>query len=110
MPVSLVGLPATRLDPAVEATAYYVLAEAVTNAQKHAACSGIRVCMALEPDALIVGVADEGTGGADERAGTGLLGLRRRVEAAGGSLELESPRGGGTRLVATLPIEGPPAA
>ena len=108
VPVSLAGLPTTRLDPAVEATAYYVLAEAVTNAQKHAACSGIRVCMTLEPDALIVEVGDDGTGGADEHAGTGLLGLRRRVEAAGGTLELESPPGGGTRLVATLPIEAHP--
>ena len=110
VPVSLAGLPATRLDPAVEATAYYVLAEAVTNAQKHAACSGIRVCLTLERDVLIVEVGDDGTGGADEHAGTGLLGLRRRVEAAGGTFELESPPGGGTRLVAKLPIERPPGA
>ena len=103
-------MPATRLDPAVEATAYYVVAEAVTNAQKHAACSGIRVCLTVERDVLLVEVGDDGTGGADEHAGTGLLGLRRRVEAAGGTFELESPPGGGTRLVAKLPIERPPAA
>ena len=110
VPVSVEGLPANRVDAGVEATAYYVLAEAVTNAQKHAGCSEIRVSLALEQDVLQVEVADDGAGGADEDAGTGLLGLRRRVEAAGGTFELESPPGGGTRLTAALPVASPAVA
>jgi signal transduction histidine kinase len=109
VPVVVSGLPTARLDPAVEATAYYVLAEAVTNAQKHAGCSQISVSVAVGADAVSLEIADDGAGGADERAGTGLLGLRRRVEASGGSFELESPPGGGTRLTAQLPVESPPA-
>jgi len=103
VPVRLLTLPAIRLDPAVEATAYYVVAEALANAQKHAGSSTIRVSVRLEREVLTVEIGDDGGGGADERAGTGLLGLRRRIEAAGGTFELDSPPGGGTRLAAALP-------
>jgi len=99
----LVGLPSVRLDGTAEATAYYVLAEAVTNAQKHAQASSIRVRTELVPGALRVEVADDGVGGAEESDGLGIQGLRDRVEAIGGVLTVDSQPGGGTCVVATIP-------
>lgn len=95
------------LPPQVEATAYYVVAEAVANAAKHAGASHVEVTIASSDDELAVTVGDDGSGGAVPAGGLG--GLADRVEALGGSFSLRSPSGGGTRLSAALPL-GPPAA
>jgi signal transduction histidine kinase len=112
VPIDLHALPSTRLDESSEATAYYVIAEAVTNAQKHAAASSIRVSATFARGVLRVEIADDGRGGALPDAGTGLLGLRDRVEAVGGTLDIASPVGRGTRITAKVPAttaggEGP---
>src|SRR4051794_41817201 len=85
IPVKLVALPKQRLDPVTEATAFYVIAETVTNAQRYARPSAIRVAATHAPGALVVEVVDDGAGGAVEHAGSGLQGLRDRVEAIGGA-------------------------
>ncbi len=93
-----------RLPPAVENAAYFVVAEALTNATKHAPGCTVRVGLALYPGSLIVDVSDDGPGGADP-TGSGLTGLRARVEALDGTLTLTSPDGGPTHLHAELPCE-----
>ena len=108
MPVELRrAAVATRLDDTVEATAYYVVAEAVTNAQKHAHASSIRVRIADGADVLLVEVVDDGVGGAAEGSGLGLRGLRDRVEAIGGTFAVDSPAGRGTRVAAAIPAVAP---
>jgi signal transduction histidine kinase len=91
------------LSPVVESTAYFVVAEALTNALKHASPTSLVVRLARVEDHLRVEVTDDGIGGASVRAGTGLGGLVDRVETLGGRLELSSPPEQGTRLVAELP-------
>jgi signal transduction histidine kinase len=91
-----------RPPAAVETAAYFVAAEAIANAGKHAGASRVDVRLARTDGTLLVEVRDDGRGGADA-AGPGLTGLRRRVEALDGRLELESPAGGGTVLRAELP-------
>ena len=108
VPVELdVRLPG-RLPPAMEAAAYYVAAEAVTNTVKHARASQVWLSAVQEPEALTVVVRDDGVGGACVECGTeqatGLGGLKDRVEALGGTLEVVSPDGEGTRLTATFPL------
>jgi signal transduction histidine kinase len=103
IPVSLVGVPTGRLDPTVEATAYYVVAEAVANAQRHAGASFVRVRISFLRGYLSVEVTDDGQGGASYRVGSGLEGLRDRVEALGGEFRLDSPAGEGTRILAGIP-------
>jgi signal transduction histidine kinase len=104
MPVVLGELPAMRFDDTTEATAYYVVSEAIANAQKHSGADAIRVRVALGPSVLHVEVADDGAGGAIETPGSGLEGLRDRVEAVGGTFALDSPAGRGTRIHAVIPI------
>jgi signal transduction histidine kinase len=106
VPVEIVGLPTRRFPEQVEATAYYVLSEAMTNAQKYAQASPIRVEALVTDDALHVQVSDDGVGGASEGIGSGLHGLRQRVEGAGGRFLLESRPGRGTRVAATIPLAG----
>ncbi len=101
--VELLELPSRRLDDTVEATAYYVVAEAITNVQKHARASSIRVRIADGADVLLVEVVDDGVGGAAEGSGLGLRGLRDRVEAIGGTFAVDSPAGRGTRLAVDIP-------
>ena len=84
-------LPDTRVDDTAEATAYYVIAEAVTNAQRSAQASSIEVSAAASHRVLAVAVADDGVGGATERMGSGLQGLRDRVEAIGGTFDAREP-------------------
>ncbi len=96
-------LPSTRAADASEAVAYYVVAEAIVNVQKHARASEIVVRVGAEGAALSVEVSDDGIGGAGERAGGGLEGLRERVESCGGALRVRSPLGGGTRISAEIP-------
>jgi signal transduction histidine kinase len=90
------------LAPAVENAAYFVIAEALTNTAKHAAAARSWIVISEEHRALTVVVGDDGAGGADP-AGSGLAGLRARVEALDGSLKVESPAGAGTVLEARLP-------
>jgi signal transduction histidine kinase len=102
--IKLLELPGHRLDPALENVAYYVVAEAIANAQKYSVASLIEVRAAAEPHVLRLEIADNGVGGAVERPGSGLEGLRDRAEAVGGSLQLVSPPGGGTRIRAAIPV------
>ncbi|MFL5827261.1 MAG: sensor histidine kinase, partial [Thermoleophilaceae bacterium] len=105
VPVQIVELLSIRLDVAAEATAYYVVAESLANAQKHSRASAIEIRTAITPGLLHVLIGDDGVGGAEESAGTGLQGLRDRVEAIGGSFGVESSAGGGTRVAAVIPAE-----
>jgi signal transduction histidine kinase len=93
---------AERPPAVVETAAYFVVAEAIANAAKHADATRIAVRIRREPERLLVEVADDGRGGADV-AGSGLVGLRRRVEALDGTFVVTSPSGGGTTLRAELP-------
>jgi PAS domain S-box-containing protein len=102
--VELAAAPDRRLPEQVEAAAYYVVAEALANVQKHAGAHSVTVRATVDEGDLVVDVLDDGTGGADPQ-GSGLRGLADRVEALGGSLVLESPPGGGTRLFARIPLE-----
>jgi PAS domain S-box-containing protein len=88
----------------VEAAAYFVVSEALTNVAKHAGASAVSVAAERENGRLIVTVADDGRGGADPLGGSGLHGLADRVGALGGSLTVDSPPGGGTTIVASLPL------
>jgi len=102
IPVELEALPGRRLPEQVEATAYYVVAEALANAHKHASPSSVVVRATEDGQSLVVEVVDDGIGGADADGG-GLRGLADRVEARGGRLTLTSPSGAGTRLLAEIP-------
>jgi signal transduction histidine kinase len=93
-----------RLPCSCEATAYYVAAEAFTNAAKHAAASAVDILIERADDALTVQVRDDGVGGADATRGSGLVGLRDRVEAVGGTMTLDSPATAGTVLTVRLPV------
>jgi signal transduction histidine kinase len=103
VPVRLDVRATGRQPEAVEVAAYYVVCESLTNADRHAGATGVTVAVDLVGDALVVEVADDGAGGADPTAGTGLRGLADRVEAVGGTLRVWSPAGGGTRVRAELP-------
>ena len=92
-----------RLPRAIEATAYFVVAEALANVTKHAGATSVTVRVRARPDQLIVEVQDDGRGGAEVARGSGLRGLADRVAAAGGQFELGSVIDGGTRVAAELP-------
>jgi signal transduction histidine kinase len=98
-----VQLPEGVAD-SVEVAAYYVIAETVTNTTKHAEATRIDVTVELRDGRLSVCVRDDGVGGADPAFGSGLVGLRDRIEAMGGTMTLDSPSGGGTTLIADLPL------
>jgi len=100
-----VDVTAERFAPDVEATAYFVACEALANVAKHAHASGVTIGARRAHGTLRVEIVDDGIGGADLAAGTGLRGLADRVEARGGTLRIESPRGGGTRVVGEIPCE-----
>jgi signal transduction histidine kinase len=93
-----------RLPEPVEAAAYYLVAEALTNVARYAHASRARVNVAMVDGALEVVVADDGVGGVDPEAGSGLRGLDDRVAAVGGSLEIDSPVGHGTTVRARIPV------
>ena len=101
-----VEVPDGRFAPARELVAYFVCSEALANVAKYADASQARVTVVVSEGELRVRVADDGVGGADARRGSGLRGLADRVEALGGRLRVESPRGGGTRVEAILPTAG----
>ena len=102
-----ISVPAERLPGPVEAAAYYVVAEALTNVAKYAHASTAHVRVRRDNGRALVEVSDDGIGGADAGSGSGLRGLADRVAALDGTLEVESPPGGGTRIRADLPL--PPA-
>ena len=104
IPVELDAALDDRLPAPVEAAAYYLVAEALTNAAKHAAASSVNVAVTRRNGRAVVEVADDGVGGVDQKKGSGLRGLRDRVEALGGTLEIDSPAGVGTTLRARLPV------
>ncbi len=93
-----------RMPPVVESAAYFVTAEALTNATKHATGASVRIAIRRTGSRLVVEIADDGPGGADPRGG-GLSGLRQRVEALDGTLDVDSPEGIGTTIRAVLPCE-----
>jgi PAS domain S-box-containing protein len=107
LPVEIDGPPAERLRPEIEATAYYVVAEALTNVMRHAGATRAAVSVRRADAALVVRVRDDGRGGAAVGAavgaGSGLAGLADRVAALGGGLVVVSPPGGGTIVEAELP-------
>jgi len=84
--------------------AYYVVSEALTNATKHAHASVVRVAAGERDDRLHLSIRDDGVGGADPARGSGLIGLRDRAEALGGSIEISSPPGEGTLILVQLPL------
>jgi signal transduction histidine kinase len=103
LPVELEVDPG-RLPEPVEAAAYYVVAEALTNVIKYAHASAVRVRVSRAGGVAAIEVSDDGAGGAHPDGGTGLRGLADRVEALGGRLEIESPPGEGTTLRASIPV------
>jgi signal transduction histidine kinase len=103
IPMAVSAVPEERLPPEIEAAAYFVVCEAVANAVKHAHASRLDVSAERLDGRLVVAIRDDGVGGADENAGTGLRGLVDRVEAHGGTLRIESPAGEGTRVIGELP-------
>ena len=107
IPVEITRTPSERLPEAVEVAVYYLVAEAITNVGKYAQATQATVDVerAESNGHVTVAVEDDGIGGADPGKGTGLVGLADRIEALGGRLDIDSPRGGGTRLTAEIPCE-----
>jgi signal transduction histidine kinase len=103
LPVDVSGLPDERLPADVEAAAYYVVSEALTNVARYADASSATVSISFADGVARVEVTDDGSGGADPSRGSGLRGLADRVDAIGGRLEVESPAGAGTCVRAVLP-------
>jgi signal transduction histidine kinase len=103
LPVDLSVAVPDRLDPTIEAAAYFLVSEALTNVAKHAQADRVTVDIAATDGTLEVTIADDGAGGADAANGSGLRGLVDRVTAVGGRLDVDSPPGQGTRLSARLP-------
>ncbi|MGW4489880.1 AAA family ATPase [Amycolatopsis sp. NPDC004368] len=108
IPVDLDLPPLPKLPKHVEVSAYFIVAEALTNAAKHSRASSVAVTIRSDAanGVLRISVRDDGVGGAELTGGTGLLGLKDRVEAIGGRILLQSPRGSGTSLQAKLPLDG----
>jgi signal transduction histidine kinase len=104
-PITIHELPAERLDENVELAAYFVIAEALTNAIKYAAAHEIDVRARVVRGSLRVEISDDGVGGAQIRPSGGLSGLRDRVEDAGGTFEVVSRSGRGTRVKVAIPLE-----
>jgi signal transduction histidine kinase len=97
---------ASRMPPPIEVATYYVVSEAITNAAKHAKAAVVDVLVVQDGQTLRISVKDDGAGGADPEHGSGLVGLKDRVEALGGTLAIDSPAGAGTRLEVAIPITG----
>jgi signal transduction histidine kinase len=105
VPVELNVQTAARLPERVEVAAYYVVSEALTNVAKHAAASTAHVDVDADEQQVRLIVRDDGVGGADPTRGSGLIGLKDRVEASGGTMAFESRPGEGTSLVVELPLD-----
>jgi len=105
VPVALDLNVERRLPESIEVAAYYVVAEALTNAAKHAKASEIKVFAIADDAELKLTISDDGVGGAAAGTGSGLIGLKDRVEALAGRLDIASPAGGGTILDAVIPLQ-----
>src|SRR5215212_746625 len=103
IPVSVLEVPSGRLDERAETIAYYIIAEAIANAQKYSSASSIQVRVSAQADKLRIEIGDDGVGGATERPGSGLEGIRDRAEATGGTMELRSRAGQGTVVSVAIP-------
>lgn len=101
--LDIAGLPSERLPENVEVTAYFVIAEGLTNVAKYSGADTARVSVSLRNGDLAVEIADDGSGGADIASGSGLRGLTDRVQAVDGELTIDSAAGKGTRLTARIP-------
>jgi signal transduction histidine kinase len=115
VPVELVAVPPERLPDAVESTVYFLVSECLANVGKHAQATEATVSVAVVGDEVEVVVKDDGVGGAELAGGTGLQGLEDRVGALDGCVDIDSPPGGGTTVMATIPLSataatGPAAA
>jgi signal transduction histidine kinase len=106
VPVRLVVAP-DRMPAAIETAVYFVCAEALTNVGKYARASRVDVEVQAKGDLVTVLIADDGVGGANPAAGSGLKGMADRIEALGGRLAVESPAGSGTRVRAMIPMDAP---
>jgi signal transduction histidine kinase len=95
-----------RLPERVEVAVYYVVSEALANAAKHAAASVVHVELGSAEGFVRLSIRDDGVGGADPGLGSGLIGIGDRVEALGGKIKFASPKGAGTSVRVTIPIEG----
>jgi signal transduction histidine kinase len=104
VPAKLRSVPGERLPAPVEATAYFVVSEALANVAKHSRATSATIDARLVDGHLSVEVSDDGIGGADVSGGSGLIGLTDRVAALEGSLRVESPPGQGTRILAEIPV------
>jgi len=104
VPVEFEAETEQRFSEPVEVATYYVVSEALTNTARHAQASRVTVAVETPDSVLRVAVQDDGDGGADPARGSGLTGLRDRVEALGGRIEIASPRGAGTSIVVEFPL------
>jgi signal transduction histidine kinase len=107
VPVTVEVDPEVRFAPSIEAIAYFVVSESLANAAKYAEAGAVRVRADSRGGVLTLEVTDDGHGGADPMTGTGLRGLRDRVSAVDGTLDVVSPSGGGTRVIARIPTAEP---
>ena len=105
LPVELDVRADRRLPDRVEVAVYYVVSEALTNAAKHANASVVHVDLEADDASVQLSIRDDGVGGADPTRGSGLVGLRDRIEALGGIIEVASPAGSGTALVVRVPLD-----
>jgi signal transduction histidine kinase len=104
LPVEIhVDVGKERLAPPIEAAAYFLVSEALTNVVRYAQADGVQVEIRRDADDVVVDVRDDGVGGADMRSGSGLRGLADRLSALGGELRVSSPQGGGTHIVGRIP-------
>jgi signal transduction histidine kinase len=106
VPTTVDGVPERRLPPQIEAACYFVTAEALTNVAKYAGAMSAGVSVTVEHGRVRLVVRDDGAGGADPNAGSGLRGLRDRVDALDGHFHVDSPPGLGTTLIAEIPLGG----
>jgi signal transduction histidine kinase len=105
IPAELGGVIEHRLPEPIEVAAYYVVSEALTNAAKHANASHVDIEASARDGSLRLSIRDDGVGGAEPAGGSGLVGIRDRVEALGGSIEITSPPRHGTHIVVRFPLE-----
>ena len=102
-PVTL-DVQAGELREDIALAAYFIVSESLTNASKYADADSVRIRVLCEDGSLVIEIADDGRGGADATAGTGLRGLADRIDTLGGSFDVDSPAGAGTRVRAVLPL------
>jgi len=105
VPIEITGVPEEPLPKPVEAAVYFVTAEALTNVAKYARADGASVDLTVDDGSVLLQITDDGVGGADTAGGTGLSGLCDRVEALDGTIDIESPPGGGTAVRVQIPLK-----